>query len=81
MTHPLITNLSIPDEHHDRQARLRVTPTLQLPDFPEVFAGGDCVVVGNEPLPATAQVAYQQGAIIARNLQVIAEGMMRHQLT
>lgn len=74
MTHPLITNLSIPDEHHDRQARLRVTSTLQLPDFPEVFAGGDCVVVGKESLPATAQVAYQQGAIIARNLQVIADG-------
>lgn len=74
MAHPLIKNLSIPDKHRDRQARLRATPTLQLPDFPEVFAGGDCVVVGKEPLPATAQVAYQQGAIIARNLQAIAEG-------
>ncbi|MDF0555307.1 NAD(P)/FAD-dependent oxidoreductase [Kamptonema sp. UHCC 0994] len=43
-THPLIKNLSIPDEHRDKNGRVHVTPTLQLPDFPEVFAGGDCAV-------------------------------------
>src|SRR6478672_2785819 len=43
-THPLIKNLPIPDEHRDKHGRIHVTPTLQLPDFPEVFAGGDCAV-------------------------------------
>lgn len=43
-THPLIKNLPIPDEHRDKHGRLHVTPTLQLPDFPEVFAGGDCAL-------------------------------------
>lgn len=43
-THPLIKNLPIPDEHRDQNGRIHVTPTLQLPDFPEVFAGGDCAV-------------------------------------
>lgn len=43
-THPLIKSLPIPDEHRDKHGRLNVTPTLQLPDFPEVFAGGDCAV-------------------------------------
>ena len=43
-THPLIKPLPIPDEHRDKHGRLKVTPTLQLPDFPEVFAGGDCAV-------------------------------------
>ncbi len=43
-THPLIKTLPIPDEHRDKHGRLNVTPTLQLPDFPEVFAGGDCAV-------------------------------------
>lgn len=43
-THPLIKELPIPDEHRDKHGRLNVTPTLQLPDFPEVFAGGDCAV-------------------------------------
>lgn len=73
-THPLIKALPIPDEHRDKQGRLYVTPTLQLPDFPEVFAGGDCVVDKDNPLPATAQVAYQQAAAIARNLKAISEG-------
>ena len=43
-THPLIKSLPIPDEHRDQHGRLHVLPTLQLPDFPEVFAGGDCAV-------------------------------------
>ena len=43
-THPLLKSLPIPDEHRDKHGRLNVTPTLQLPDFPEVFAGGDCAV-------------------------------------
>ncbi|MBW4520118.1 MAG: NAD(P)/FAD-dependent oxidoreductase [Scytolyngbya sp. HA4215-MV1] len=44
MPHPLIRSLPIADEERDHQGRLSVTPTLQLPSFPEVFAGGDCVV-------------------------------------
>lgn len=100
-THPLINSLPIPDQHRDRHGRLNVMPTLQLPDFPEVFAGGDCAVdlqpsppadhyeqpqTQNQstssdqqhpelkPLPPTAQVAYQQGYAIARNLRSLALG-------
>ena len=102
-THPLLKNLPIPDKHRDKHGRLNVTPTLQLPDFPEVFAGGDCAVdlqssppAAQEyerpepqkdqstnsdeqyrdlkPLPPTAQVAYQQGAVIAHNLRALALG-------
>ncbi len=43
-THPLIKSLPIPDQHRDKQGRLHLLPTLQLPDFPDVFAGGDCAV-------------------------------------
>ena len=71
---PLIEALPIPAENRDKKGRLKVTPTLQLPDFPEVFAGGDCAVDVEHPLPATAQVAYQQGAAIAQNLQAISQG-------
>ncbi len=49
-THPLLKSLPIPDQHRDKRGRLNVTPTLQLPDFPEVFAGGDCAV-GLQPNP------------------------------
>lgn len=102
-THPLIKSLPIPDEHRDKHGRLHVLPTLQLPDFPEVFAGGDCAIdlqptsaqhssyelpehqsdqgtsaeeqhPDLQPLPPTAQVAYQQGAAIARNLNALALG-------
>lgn len=73
-THLLIAALPIASEHRDKQGRLQVTPTLQLPDFAEVFAGGDCTVDKDNPLPSTAQVAYQQAAAIARNLKLISEG-------
>jgi demethylphylloquinone reductase len=69
---PLIDTLSIPEASRDNQGRLKLTNTLQLLDFSEVFAGGDCTVM-EEPLPATAQVAYQQGAAIAHNLQALSE--------
>lgn len=73
-THSLIKQLAIPDEHRDKHGRLLVTPTLQLLDFPEVFAGGDCAAMQEHSFPPTAQVAYQQGAAIARNLVALAFG-------
>jgi NADH dehydrogenase len=72
--HPLIQELPISKEHRDRHHRPLVTPTMQLLDFPEVFAGGDCAAVQDNSLPPTAQVAYQQGANIAQNLKALALG-------
>ncbi len=71
---PLIKELPIPESNRDKRGRLKVTKTLQLPDFPEVFAGGDCTYVEDTSFPATAQVAYQEGATIAHNLKAIALG-------
>jgi NADH dehydrogenase FAD-containing subunit len=70
---PLLKDLAIPDELRDRAGRLRVTPTLQVPGFPEVFVGGDNSTL-SMMLPATAQVAYQQGAAIAHNLMALVQG-------
>ncbi|MBE9078002.1 NAD(P)/FAD-dependent oxidoreductase [Romeria aff. gracilis LEGE 07310] len=72
--HPLVKDLPIAEQHRDRKGRLIVTPTMQLPEFPEVFAGGDCATVEGESLPPTAQVAHQQGLAIAQNLQALVEG-------
>jgi len=77
-THPLIKDLPIPQENRDHHGRPFVTPTLQLLDFPDVFAGGDCAAIKDNSLPPTAQVAYQQGAAIAHNLKAMALG---HELT
>ncbi|MBD2458881.1 NAD(P)/FAD-dependent oxidoreductase [Nostoc sp. FACHB-87] len=72
--HPLIQDLPIPKEHRDHHHRPLVSPTMQLLNFPEVFAGGDCAAVIDSSLPPTAQVAYQQGTSIAQNLKAIALG-------
>ncbi|MDZ8056454.1 MAG: NAD(P)/FAD-dependent oxidoreductase [Aulosira sp. ZfuVER01] len=67
---PLLMELPV----KNNRGRLVVTPTLQLPEFPEVFAAGDCATHSDDPQPPTAQVAYQQGRAIAHNLQRIREG-------
>ncbi|MBW4614452.1 MAG: NAD(P)/FAD-dependent oxidoreductase [Desmonostoc vinosum HA7617-LM4] len=66
---PLLMELPILAQRRDKRGRLIVTPTLQLPDFPEVFAAGDCAIDSDNPQPPTAQVAYQQGKAIAHNLK------------
>jgi NADH dehydrogenase FAD-containing subunit len=70
--HPLLKELDIPDGGRDRSGRLRIMPTMQLPGFPEVFVGGDNATL-DMMLPATAQVAYQQGATIAHNVMAMAQ--------
>jgi demethylphylloquinone reductase len=70
--HPLLKTL--PVEHRNQRGQLPVMPTLQLPDFPEVFVGGDCSYVSDAPQPPTAQVAYQQGKAIAYNLKAMVTG-------
>lgn len=76
---PLIESLSqIKPENKDKHGLLLVTPTLQLPDFPEVFAGGDCAVVKEHPYPPVAQIAYQQGGGIADNLVALSGGEEPH---
>jgi NADH dehydrogenase len=71
---PLLTELPIPAQRRDKRGRLVVKPTLQLLDFPEVFAAGDCATTLEAPQPPTAQVAYQQGRAIAQNLKLQAAG-------
>lgn len=73
---PLIQSLDSQTtaEHRDKHGLPLVTPTLQLLDFPEVFAAGDCADVQDHRQPALAQVAYQQGAAIAHNLIALAKG-------
>jgi demethylphylloquinone reductase len=70
--HSLLQKLAITAENRDKSGRLRVLPTLQLPEYPEVLVGGDCAFVTAAPQPPTAQVAYQQGKAIAQNLQALA---------
>jgi NADH dehydrogenase len=57
--------------------RVRVEPTLQVPQHPEVFVIGDAAYVEDEKgqsLPMLATVAQQQAKTAARNLQKILKG-------
>lgn len=80
--HPLMRDLPLeemqPDSEREQSQpppkRPIVTPTLQLVDFPEVFAGGDCAAEQAGILPPLAQVAYQHGQTIAHNLNALTEG-------
>ncbi|PWH11978.1 MAG: FAD-dependent oxidoreductase [Anaerolineae bacterium] len=54
----------------DRIGRVRVLPTLQLPNIPQVFVVGDAAYLeeNGKPLPMVAQVAMQQGRHAAQNI-------------
>jgi NADH dehydrogenase len=57
--------------------RVRVRPTLQLPEHPEVFVLGDAAYLEDghgQPLPMLATVAQQQATTAAKNLRKILKG-------
>jgi NADH dehydrogenase len=59
-----------------RSARLKVLPTLQSPDHPEVYIAGDLAYVeeGGRPLSMLATVAIQEAEHVARNITRQAQG-------
>ncbi|MGK7936867.1 MAG: NAD(P)/FAD-dependent oxidoreductase [Xenococcaceae cyanobacterium] len=70
-----VTNLNC---QHNNQGKLIVRPTLQLVEYPEVFAIGDIAeIMGNKTqknIPYTAQSAYQQSSLLAKNLKLVLQG-------
>ena len=61
----------------NNQGQLLVRPTLQLIDYPEVFAPGDIAEIRQsktQVAPDTAQAAYQQASLLAKNLKLAMQG-------
>lgn len=56
------------DDARAKRRKIEVDPWLRVVGMQDVFAMGDCAQVQGEPLPATAQVAGQQGAYIGSKL-------------
>ncbi|MGK7948706.1 MAG: NAD(P)/FAD-dependent oxidoreductase [Xenococcaceae cyanobacterium] len=57
----------------NQRGQLLVNPTLQVLDYPQVFAVGDLAEIcyrQNKSVPNTAQVAYQQASLLAKNLKL-----------
>jgi NADH dehydrogenase len=73
----------IPAERHGKHG-VRVERTLQLPGYPSIFVLGDAISYPGrplgEPLPDTAQAAYQQSETAAANVRAwLREGLPREQ--
>ncbi|MGL4521210.1 MAG: NAD(P)/FAD-dependent oxidoreductase [Bacilli bacterium] len=60
------------------RGRVKVDPFLRSPGHENVFVVGDCSLIINEetnrPYPPTAQIAVQQGIVMAHNLAVLVRG-------
>lgn len=63
------------DCQKNAQGKLLIYPTLQLIDYPEVFALGDLADSreGKKSHPATAQAAFQQASCLAKNIAAMIE--------
>jgi NADH:ubiquinone reductase (non-electrogenic) len=57
----------------DRAGRIVVDEFLRVKDLTDVYALGDCAANFSLPLPATAQVAQQQGVYLGKQLNAIAQ--------
>jgi NADH dehydrogenase FAD-containing subunit len=62
---PFVKSLGLP---LSPRGRLLVDDHLRLPAQPRAYALGDCAATPEPPLPATAQVAQQQGEYLAKSL-------------
>ena len=71
---PLLATLSCRKE----RGRLVVNEFLEVPDWPGVWALGDCAAIPNrqtgKPYPPTAQHALREGRTVARNIRVEVRG-------
>jgi NADH:ubiquinone reductase (H+-translocating) len=74
MPNPLISTLPCPTE----RGRVKVTPELAVPDWPGVWALGDCALVPDlttgKFCPPTAQHALREGKVTAQNIIAYADG-------
>lgn len=53
----------------DARGRVRTAATLEVLDFPKIFACGDCAVIDDDPRPASGVWAVRAAAPLGRNLE------------
>lgn len=63
---PLVARLGLP---LDGRGRIVADAFLRVPERDGFYVLGDCAAVGEPPLPATGQVAQQEGNYLARTLE------------
>jgi NADH:ubiquinone reductase (H+-translocating) len=63
----------------DRSGRIKVSPDLTIPGYPDIFIVGDLALSLGEdgkPLPGVAQVAIQGGAYAAKTIRARVKGKL-----
>jgi NADH dehydrogenase len=72
--HPILKALPCAKD----RGRLMVTPSMEVPEWPGVWAVGDCASIPDKstgkPYPPTAQHAIRQGRVLARNISAVLRG-------
>jgi len=58
----------------NERSLLLIDSHFRVKGFDDIYAMGDCCVLEGSPLPATSQVAQQQGKYLARSLNRVARG-------
>jgi NADH dehydrogenase len=78
--HPLLASLPC---HRDR-GRVGVNEYLEVPDWPGVWAVGDCALIPDrrtgKPCPPTAQHAIREGKVVAQNITAAIQGRQKQPL-
>src|SRR5512143_3427065 len=71
---PLLADLTCTKDH----GRIVANEFLEVPDWPGVWALGDCALIPDpktgKPYPPTAQHALRQGRVLARNIAAAMNG-------
>jgi NADH:ubiquinone reductase (non-electrogenic) len=69
---PLVRSLPFPK---DRNLKIVTDEYLRVQGYLMIYALGDCATISGKNLPATGQVAQQEGGYIARSLNRVAKNM------
>jgi NADH:ubiquinone reductase (non-electrogenic) len=67
---PLVTNSDLP---RDKKNKILTDPFFKVLGQDKIFSIGDCTEIQNNPLPATAQVAQQQGNYLGKFFNQLAK--------
>jgi NADH dehydrogenase len=71
---PLVESIGVPRQ----RGRIETRPDMSVPGVANVWAVGDCAIVGNratgQPAPPTAQFAVAQARALAKNIVSTIEG-------
>ena len=57
--------------------KIKVNEFMQMDEYPNIFFVGDITCYENSPFPASAQVAMQQGSLVAQNIISLRKGNAR----